>query len=190
MKIISLKILIVLLITQYLYGQKIVLQEEKFIYFLNAYQTDSLQNLITNKFELIRTYSNLRNDRNTFLQDYVSASKAYNGKYEILKIINNSKPRKFLVEDKSDYFKYLKIENPTWVFTIFLNGNKIQKLNIDSTKGYSKFQSDIRRKNMDFDSWVKEKHKDITLENITKSDGLLFKLLKEYSEENKVQNAN
>jgi hypothetical protein len=173
-----------LLISQIAFGQKKIVQEEKFIFFLNSYNKDSLDKILTDSFELIRTYSDFRNDKKTFLNDYLPNSKAYNGKYKIIKNIKITKPRQFLVEDKSDYFKYLKIENPKWLFTVFLEGNKVRKLNIDSTKGYAKFQSEIRKKNLYFDSWIKEKHKEINLETIMKTEGLLLKLLKEYSEEN------
>jgi hypothetical protein len=157
---------------------------EKFIAFLNNYQKDSLNDLLADDFELQRTYSSYSNNKKTFLEDYISSSKAYHGKYKILKVMSNVEPQQFLVEDHSDYLQYLKIEKPKWIMTFFSDKNKINRLNIDSTISYSQFTEDLKKKSIAFDSWVKEKHPEINPNSITKTEGLFMKLLKEYCKEN------
>jgi hypothetical protein len=156
---------------------------EKFFVFLNDYQQDSLSYLLTDDFQLTRTYTNFSNDKATFLRDYVSSSKAYNGKYRIINIVSKTEPWKFLVEDQSDYFKYLKIENPQWIITVVSRNDKVDQVRIDSTNSYSKFTADIRRENSKFDNWIKQKYPDTTFESVLKTDGLLIRLLKEYNSE-------
>jgi len=174
-----------LVIPLFSYSQIKLTPAEKFFDFLNNYQKDSLDNLLTEDFKLLRTYSDFRNNKTTFLDDYISYSKAYNGKYEIVRVISNTEPQQFLVVDRSDYFKYLKIENPKWIISVFSDKNKVKQVNIDSTNSYSRYLKDMRVKNSDFDNWLEQKHPELTLDAIIKADGLLIKLLKEYYEENK-----
>jgi hypothetical protein len=90
-------------------AQNVTSPAGKFLSFLNDYQKDSLQNLITNDFQLKRTYTKYDNDKSSFLDKYLPNSRAYNGKYIILSVISDIEPKKYLVEDQSDYLKYLNV---------------------------------------------------------------------------------
>jgi hypothetical protein len=91
---------------------------DKFLEYLNKNQKDSLQNILSDNFHLKRTYTDFENDKLSFLNEYLPHTKSYNGKYKILEVIEPNEPKQFLVEDQSDYFKYLNIPCPNWKITI------------------------------------------------------------------------
>jgi len=166
-------------------GQVKPVPAERFIHFLNSYQQDSLASLVTEDFRLVRNYTSFVNDKKTFLQDYVPNSKAYMGRFDIISVLSNEEPVQYLVEDRSDYFKYLKIKNPQWRMTFVSKENRIAEVRIDSTASYSMYRMDFRKKTSAFDQWIKETHADITTDSLLKVDGLMIRLLKEYSEQMK-----
>ncbi|MCP9752027.1 hypothetical protein [Ferruginibacter sp. HRS2-29] len=166
-------------------GQTKPVPAESFLSFLNSYQRDSLENLLTEDFRLVRNYTSFSNDKKTFLQDYVPNSKAYLGSFDIISVLSNEEPVQYLVEDKSGYFKYLKIKNPRWIMTFASKGNRISEVRIDSTASYSAYMMDFQKKNAAFDKWIKEKHQEVTMDSLMKTEGSLIRLLKEYSEQMK-----
>ena len=155
---------------------------EKFFEFLNSYQEDSLRNILTDDFQLNRTYTTYSNDKSSFFDEYLPNSKSYNGKYKILKVISEIEPKQFLVEDQSDYLKYLNVDYPTWKITIYTKHNKINLVTIDTTETYEKYLSNIKIADELFMSWLKSNYPDITQEMLSNQEGLLAKRLKEYAE--------
>lgn len=162
-------------------GQTKPVPAERFLNFLNSYQRDSLENMVTEDFRLVRNYTSFVNDKKTFLQDYVPTSKAYMGRFNIISVLSNEEPVQYLVEDRSDYFKYLKIKNPQWILTFASKENRISEVRIDSTALYTTYMMDFQKKNSDFDRWIKEKYEEVNMDSLLKTDGLLIRLLKEYS---------
>ncbi len=158
---------------------------DKFLIFLNGYQKDSLQNLITNDFQLKRTYTKYYNDKSSFLDKYLPNSRAYNGKYKILRVISDIEPKKYLVEDQSDYLKYLNVEYPTWKITIETKDNRVKLVTIDTTETYRKYSADIKIAEEIFMTWLKSNYPKDTQKMLYNQEGLLAKRLKEYAKKKK-----
>jgi hypothetical protein len=163
-------------------GQNTPSASDKFFDFLNNYQIDSLRNLLTDDFQLKRTYTSYSNDKTSFLDNYLPNSKTYNGKYKILKVITDIEPQQFLVEDLSDYLKYLKVDCPTWKITLTTEDNKIRQVTIDTTETYKKYSADIKIADEIFMTWLKANYPEDTQEMLYNQEGLLGKRLKEYAE--------
>jgi hypothetical protein len=155
---------------------------EKFIAFLNNYQVDSLQILVADNFQLKRTYSTYANDKKSFVETYVPNSKNFNAKYKIIKSTNSGQTTDFLVEDQSDYLKYLNIDYPKWKVQIVTNEQeKIERMTIDTTENYQTYLKQTKVKGEQFESWLKQKYPDETNEILYNTTGLLTQRLKEYS---------
>ncbi len=153
----------------------------KFLTFLNHYETDSLQILLSDDFQLRRTYTDYSNDKFSLLDQYLPHSKNFNGKFKILKTLSEADPVQFLVEDRSDYLKYLKMDSPTWKMSIFTMGDKVQHVTIDTTQTYQKYLADLKVKDAAFGRWLLQKHPDDTQEILYNTKGLLIRRLKEYA---------
>ncbi len=166
-------------------GQYTTSTADKFFYFPNSYQKDSLQNILTDDFQLKRTYTAYSNDKISFLDKYLSNSVAYNGKYNIIKVITDIEPQQFLVSDQSDYFKYLNVDFPTWKITITTKDKKIKQVTIDTTEVYQKYLADIKIADDVFMTWLKVHYPRDTAEILSNQTGLLSKRLKEYAEKKK-----
>jgi hypothetical protein len=155
---------------------------DKFFKFLNDYQTDSLQALVADNFQLKRTYATYANDKKSFIEKYVPTSKNFNGKYKILSKKNNGAITDFLVEDQSDYLKYLNIVYPKWKIKITVNEeSKIETMLIDTTKNHQVYLTQAKVKGGMFDKWLKLKYPSETTDILFNTPGLLLQRLKEYS---------
>ena len=155
---------------------------DKFLDFLNNYQVDSLETLVADNFQLKRTYTTYTNDKKSFIDKYVPNSKSVNGKYKILKATNSGLTTDFLVEDESDYLKYLNIEYPKWKVQIITNGQgMIENMTVDTTENYQTYLTQTKEKGEQFDSWLKLKYPNETDETLYNTTGLLIQRLKEYS---------
>lgn len=155
---------------------------EIFLNYLNKYQIDSLKNLVADNFQLTRTYATYTNDKKSFIDKYVPNSKSINGKYRILETTCTNRTTDFLVEDESDFLKYLNIVPPKWRLKIVLNEQqKIELMNVDTAENYSLFEAQIREKSEQFESWLSQKYPGETLNGLYGISGLLTQRLKEYS---------
>lgn len=155
---------------------------DKFLKFLNNYQADSLQILVTDDFKLKRTYTNHTSDKKSFIDQYVPTSKNFNGKYIVLTTNRHDLETEFLVEDQSDYFKYLNVDYPKWkIIVTRTNQDKITAVTIDTIKSYKAYLSQIKQKSEDFESWLKTNYPDETNNRLYSTTGLLTKRLKEYA---------
>lgn len=154
----------------------------KFLDFLNNYQIDSLQRLISDDFHIKRTFGPYMNNKKSFVEKYVPVSKNLNGKYIIIKSTNSGKATIFLVEDQSDYFKYLDIDYPKWKVRITTNAQeKVESMVIDTTESYQTYLIQMKDKSEPFESWMKQKYPTETREILYNTEGLLAQRLKEYS---------
>lgn len=155
---------------------------DKFLSYLNHYQVDSLQTLIADNFQLKRTYTTYTNDKKSFIEKYVPNSKNFNGTYKILKSTRSGQEVDFLVEDQSDYLKYLSIDFPKWKIQVITNRQgKVEHVTIDTTENYQTYLTQTKEKGGQFESWLKLKYPDETHEQLYNTAGLLTQRLKEYS---------
>ena len=99
-----------------------------------------------------------------------------------MKVISEIEPKQFLVEDQSDYLKYLNVDYPTWKITIYTKHNKINLVTIDTTETYEKYLANIKIADELFMTWLKSNYPEITQEMLYNQEGLLAKRLKEYAE--------
>lgn len=155
----------------------------KFITFLNHYEIDSLQILLTDDFLLDRTYTYFTNSKSSLLDQYLPHSKNLNGKFKILKTLSDTEPVQFLVEDRSDYLKYLNIDCPSWKIAISIRGEKVYRATIDTTQSYQKYLADLKVKDAAFTRWLLDKHPDEPQEILYNTKGLLIRRLKEFSKQ-------
>jgi hypothetical protein len=178
-------ILILLLGLSFLvsYGQNLKPNPaNKFLFFLNNFQVDSLQTLLADNFQFIHAYTTDTNDKAYFINKYVPISKNFNGKFRIIKATDGRQITDFLVEDQSDYFKYLNIDYPKWKIQIITNGQeKISCMTIDTTEYYQTYLTQTKKKGKQFERWLKKKYPDETNEILYNTSGLLIQRLKEYS---------
>jgi hypothetical protein len=167
------------------FAQKIKTPAEKFIVFLNNYQADSLQVLLADSFKLTRTFTSYSNNRASFFDFYIPYSKECNGKFKILKKTSGKNSVQFLVEDESDYYKYLDVDSVTWKILVSFKGNKVESVVIDTTESYSKYVSEMELKEKPFHEWLKKNYPEESSEKYQMGDGMLLKREKEYYESKK-----
>jgi hypothetical protein len=158
---------------------------EKFISFLNDYDSTRLDSLLTPDFELKRNFVNYHHDRERFMGQYIMYNRNLKGKFKILETISTKNPIQFLVEDQSIYFDKLEIKYPTWKITLHIKNQQIQKMVLDSTNYYHQYVEDSKLKGGQFNDWVKEKYPDETDEIRSQTPGLLQKRLNEYLKQKK-----
>lgn len=178
-----LSILLFLLSISRVYGQSPKATADKYLEFLNEYQSDSLRNLLTDDFLIKRTFANYTNDKSSFLNSYITYSKNFNGKYRVLEVVADEETVHYLVEDQSDYLKYLRIEYPTWKIAVTTKENKVQTVVIDTTETTSKYLADVKKKDIGFKDWMKNRHPEENQASLYNVEGLLIKRLKEYDAE-------
>ena len=155
---------------------------EKFLNFLNTYQSDSLRSLLADNFRFHRGYINTSYDKQTFLDKYVSRSKDLHAGFKVVQTSSKDNITSFWVEDQSDYLKYLDIPTYTWVLSIETDQQqKITGMLIDTTEGYTKYNAAALEKGDKFRQWLNEKYPEDSTEIIQNTEGLLTKRLMEYS---------
>lgn len=154
----------------------------KFFAFVNNYQVDSLQSLLTDDFQLRRTYTSYGHDKRSFLENYIPQSKNFNGKFSIVSVIPKQQVASVLVEDQSDYLNYLRIDFPKWEFQLSMNERgQIVKATIDTTTGYELYLKQVVEKSQRFEEWLKQTYPGES--NTSPQDsGLLLRRLKEYAD--------
>jgi hypothetical protein len=153
-------------------------QAYRFIRFLNEYNTDSLAPLLAENFQWKRTFGSSGHDKRSFLENYIPVSKAYNAGFLILRTISPANPVQFLVEDKSDYLKYLEIPAPTWKLFITVKQDKIETVTVDTTASSKRYFEQASKKTEKFESWWDIQY---PRERERNSDpGLLIRRLREF----------
>ena len=167
------------------FGQQGQPAAERFIKLLNNYHVDSLRPLLADNFQLKRTYANFTHNKTTFINQYVPKSENFNGKFKILKASHNNNTSHFLVEDQSDYFKYLHITNPKWKINLTTDkAGRIETMIVDTTESYRTYLLQVKQKGEAFDKWIQQNHPEESKEKLDTTAGLLIIRLKEYAEKN------
>ncbi|MES1181905.1 MAG: hypothetical protein ABUL44_03830, partial [Flavobacterium sp.] len=140
-------------------------QKSNFFEFLNNYQSDSLQSLLADNFEIVRTFTNNKTDRKRFFEYYMPVSKNFNSKFKILKSEITEQSEKYLVEDESDYLRVLNIDFPEWNITLYKNSkNQIERAIFDTTKTFQKYLLQSNSKGKAFETWLHLKYPDEKIE--------------------------
>ena len=153
---------------------------ERFLTFLNTYQSDSLDLILDDSFVVERSFVNVRHDKTLFLKQYITWCKMLDGHYEMLRQLESCGSQRFLVRDQSYYFDYLGVKPATWILSIYVADEKVVKLHIGATDDYLQFQLDMKERLALFETWLNKTYPNETLQNLYEEDGLLLKRLKEY----------
>jgi len=157
--------------------------EYKFLDLVNKYQTSDLQSLLSDDFVMERTCLGYTNNKNSFIVEYIPSRKTLNAKFKVLKVLADKPSKVFLVEEPSDYLKYLRVPYPTWKMTIFVSNNQVKNVVIDSTDSWPKHQTELLKKGEDFEKWVEKKYHENEAE-LNKTYSHLMMRLKEYARRN------
>jgi hypothetical protein len=168
-----------------IYAQKSGTPTQKYFTFLNNFETDSLAKLLTNDFQLKRTFTSFKNDKSYFLQTYLPYSKTIHGKFTIIEGWVDTIPNSFLVKDYSDYLKYLGVTYPTWKLIITEKGNQIREVIIDTTDVYRKYLQELKAKEKIFTNWVLKKYPAETEDKLYASNKRRLMFLKEFAKRTK-----
>jgi hypothetical protein len=139
-----------------------------------------LQNLLSDDFKLKRGFANYENDKTSFLGKYLAYSKEINAKFIVLSVKSENEIPTYLVQDESDYLKYLEIKAPILKIS-FTNSNdgKIEIVQIDTTKSFEIYRTQMKEKDKLFENWIKKKYKNSKDESLITGKGV-SNLLKEY----------
>ncbi len=130
----------------------------KFFRYTNAYQKDSLEILLTDDFELTRTYTSYKNDKTSFLNNYIDYSQLLKGKFTVIDISQSSEKSIYMAVDSSLYYTLLEIPNPIWKFSFTTKANQISKIQIDTTDTYTNYSLVLKDKNMHYENWLEQKY--------------------------------
>jgi hypothetical protein len=174
-------ILFVLQFTIPICAQKPGTATQKYFTFLNNFETDSLAKLLTDDFQLKRTFTSFKNDKADFLQTYLPYSKTIHGKFTIMEGWVDTIANSFLVEDYSDYLKYLGVPYPTWKLIITEKGNQIKEVIIDTTHVYRKYLRELKTKEKIFANWVQKKYPNVNEDKLYASNKHRLMFLKEFA---------
>jgi hypothetical protein len=145
------------------------------------YQTHNLESLLSDDFIFERTCFGYTNNKNSFIVEYIPSSKTLNARFKLLKVVVDKPSKVFLVEEQSDYLKYLGVTYPTWKMTIVLSNKLVKKVIIDSTDSWPKYQAELLKKGEDFERWVKKKYPNETEAQLNKTYSHLMIRVKEYA---------
>ncbi|MFN8289939.1 MAG: hypothetical protein U0U70_06770 [Chitinophagaceae bacterium] len=159
--------------------------EERFLRLLNTFHLDSLEQITTENFTLFESYVNHTWTKRGFLDTFVTQSKSINGTFHFIRRMQSQAGSvTFLVEDKSDYIRYLRPrEKLKWALTIYSDHNRVSGLRSDSTSGFRHFMDDFKNLHDAFSAWLKETYPDENEDQLLWSNRLRGRL-KEYAERN------
>jgi hypothetical protein len=152
-----------------------------FFQFTNEYKKESLENLLTDDFELTRTYSTYKNDKSSFLTNYLNYSQLLKGKFTVINRIHSNEKSIYLAVDSSLFYTLLDIPSPIWKFSFTILSNKITKIQIDTSDSYTNYLSVLQEKNNQFESWLQQKDLNNGMLTINSSSKLYLEKLEEYS---------
>jgi hypothetical protein len=132
---------------------------ERYIYFANACNKDSLDKILANDFTLKRNFTTFTNNKESFLDSYLRNTSRVHGRFDILSKTSQGNPEVFLVENSSDVFTYLLDYKPKWQLSVHTNKNNfIDIVQIDTVAGYSHFKQTFDFVQARFDKWLSLAH--------------------------------
>lgn len=159
---------------------------KRFMQYLNNYQAKQLSRVTTDDFQLTRTYSEITQDKAAFISEYIAECKLYNGKFVVLNKMLDADTVSFLVEDASDYLKYLGVSYPKWQVRLIVSPqNRIESMVIDTTVDYQNYQRNIIDKINQFNQWLKVTYPNDNNQSQTSNHQLELKRLQEYADHGK-----
>jgi hypothetical protein len=113
---------------------------ERFIYFANTYNTDSLSTILADDFILKRNFTTFTNDRQSYLTNYTRNAARLHGRFDIISKTGNGNSEVFLVENSSDVFTYLLDEKAKWQLSVHINKSRLVDIvQIDTVAGFPGF---------------------------------------------------
>jgi hypothetical protein len=149
---------------------------------LNDYDKDSLQIIMSDNFQSREATNSHVTGKVEFLDSFITHSRAINGKFRIVRKISQTEPAVFLVEDLTDYSKYLDLKQLKWMITITSKNGKIEQMLSDTTAGFQDYMDDLTIKHDNFVQWLTMKYPNETESYLFNNPSDLFsKRLKEYS---------
>lgn len=172
---------IILHLHQFVIAQSNDVIVNNFFQFTNEYKKESLENLLTDDFELTRTYSTYKNDKSSFLTNYLNYSQLLKGKFTVINRIHSNEKSIYLAVDSSLFYTLLDIPSPIWKFSFTILSNKITKIQIDTSDSYTNYLSVLQEKNNQFESWLQQKDLNNGMLTINSSSKLYLEKLEEYS---------
>lgn len=132
---------------------------ERYIYFANTYNKDSLDKILADDFILKRNFTTFTNNRESFLGSYLRNTSRVHGHYDILSKTSNGNPEVFLVENSSDVFTYLIDVKPKWQISVHTNKDRlVDVVQIDTVPGYNQFKQTLEFVQYKFDKWIAKAH--------------------------------
>lgn len=154
---------------------------EKFIHYVNTYQKDSLQQIITPGFVYKYGFVDYKHDYNSFINQYINLSKSLEADFVVIKKLPGKNPEKFHLRDNGNYFKYLEVTPPEWIISIHTDdAGMIDWAQLDTVQGYAKYVAEITPKNKKFENWLGANFKEDLNIMVTDTTGLYSRRLKEY----------
>lgn len=146
---------------------------ERFFDYLNTYQTDSLEMLLSDDFQLESSSINIKTNKATVL------TAAEEGKKNKLtyKVIE-SKNDEFTVEHQSDVYKYLGATNPVCKYKFTSKGDYITYIFLDDKESVDQ----LTPKYEAFENWLYERHSEEELAKWLNTDGFWMSSAQEYYE--------
>lgn len=156
---------------------------DKFIRFVNNYAVDSLDSILSDKFEIKRTFVKYENDKSSFLNSYMKTLKENGGHISIQRKETTGDTSRYVVKTGSYFFTYLHIEPPTMIYTFVCDQQqKITTIFIDTSGSFHKYQEEISKEMDLFKAWLQLHHPGESDTDLVKTQGLLESCLKAYSE--------
>lgn len=132
---------------------------ERYIYFANTYNKDSLDKILADDFILKRNFTTFTNNKESFLGSYLRNTSRVHGHYDILSKTPTGNPEIFLVENSSDVFTYLIDVKPKWQISVHTNKDRLVDIvQIDTVPGYSQFKQTLEFVQYKFDKWLRLAH--------------------------------
>lgn len=132
---------------------------ERYIYFANAYNKDSLDKILADDFVLKRNFTSFTNNKESFLGSYLRNTSRVHGHFDVVSKTSQGNPEVFLVENSSDVFTYLLDYKPKWQLSVHTNKNNlIDVVQIDTVAGYNNFKQTFDFVQARFDKWLDKAH--------------------------------
>ncbi len=140
---------------------------DKFLIYLNHYQSKELEAIITPDFKFKREFVTKTTDRKEFLSSYLEDSKTLKAKFHVIENASEKNKNDYVVEDRSLYLKLLDVKFPKWKMTITTAGEKVSSVTLAPTEDYKNYITELNSKGEKFNSWMKKHYPEVDLAKLT-----------------------